>query len=347
MIPDGLTLCPLEASDAGQLRAFLAKVFGESDSVFMEPAMLHWKYFQPRADWTDPRSWVFRNAEGEIVTHIGLLPFHLALPGGAVPTCHGLDWGSSIPKAGRELFAAAGEFYRFRLSIGGNEATRATMPKIGYREVGRIDMSVVIMRPWKQFLTSRPRLRPSRLPRLLRNSAAARSRPRRKVTGWSAERVTSFDSLGSVAAHLDPTVTRPARSPAALNYLLSCPADCSAYALSHDGEQVGYVLFSHRWGQTRIIELRITSDRPDDWADAYAVAIELAADDPRTCELIAAGSSDRLRKALAANGFTLNYTRPVWLDDPDGVTAGAPPFEFQAADSDHIYIGDPHRPYLT
>ena len=348
MQPEDMTVCGLESQELPELSEFLGRVFNDPDGTFLDQDLLAWKYAHQRPDWEPPRSWVLRNDEHQIVAHIGLLPLFFELPSGPERTWHGMDWASTVPRAGRVLSEQVmdGQSNRFRIGVGGTEKSRHVAPLMGQHVVGSVDTFAMSLRPWKQFRASRPVLRPQRVQALIRNAARQYKCKPPQLAGWSADRLDSFAGKPEFFGERGDDVTRTARSPAILDYLLACPSDCSAYSISRGAEPLGYVLFSHRWGQTRIAELRIASDRDRDWADAYALAIDLAGADPRTCEVLAAGSSNTLRSAMLANGFQPIFKRPIWLPDPCPLADGLAPFELQAADSDAFFIGNPNRPYM-
>lgn len=348
MRPEEMTICPVETEEIRALSDFLGRIFNDPTGAFLDPDLLAWKYVHTRPDWDVPRSWVLRNGEHHIVAHIGLLPLHFELPSGPERTWHGMDWASAVPRAGRVLSEGVMDQHanRLRIGVGGTEKSRHVAPQMGQHVVGTVDTFAMSLRPWKQFRSSSPVLRPKRVQALIHNAMHQAKRKPRQLVGWSAERLDSFAGTAAFFGKRGDDVTRTARSPEILDYLLKCPTDCSAYSISRRSEPFGYVLFSHRWGQTRIAELRIASDNNSDWADAYALAIDLAAADPRTCELLGAGSSDTLRNAMLANGFQPIFRRPIWLPDPSPLADGLAPFELQAADSDAFFIGNPARPFM-
>ncbi len=346
--PQTMQVCALESHEMPELREFLGPVFNDPNGTFLEPQLLEWKYVHQRPDWDKPRSWVLRNDEQRIVAHIGLLPLRFELPTGTQHTWHGMDWASTVPKAGRVLSETVMSELsnNLRIGVGGTVMSKHVAPQMGQHAVGSVDTFALSLRPWKQLRTSRPLLRPKRVQSFINNARHHRSRRRVQFVGWAAEPVTSFAGKSEFLGPRGDDVTRTERTPEMLDYLLRCPADCSAHLIRHQGAAMGYVLFSHRWGQTRIAELRISSDRSSDWQQAYALALEVACADPRTCEVLAAGSSAMLKHAIVANGLRPIFQRPIWLPDPCPVADGLAPFELQPADSDAFFVGDPTRPYM-
>ncbi len=348
MRPEDMTVCALEAHEMPELKEFLGRVFKNADGAFLDDDLLAWKYVQERSDRQDPRSWVLRDEENRIVAHIGLVFLTFALPTGTQRTWHGIDWASTVPKAGRVLSAAVRERLskNFRFGIGGTESARAAIQQDGMRVIGSSDTFAISLRPWKQLRTSRPILRPKRAVAFTRNAKHLRLHKPRHAVGWHAERLQSFAGASEFVNVRRDDVTQTERTPEVLDYLLACPANCSGYTLSRGVDAMGYVLFSHMWGQTRIAELRIASGRDDDWENAYALAIELAGSDPRTCEVVATGSSNTTRGAMLANALRPMHKRPLWVADPSPFAEGIPPFEIQAADSDAFFIGDRQHAYM-
>lgn len=353
-----MSLVALTRADIPELRTLLAAAFPSSEGWFYDPALLEWKYFTPRADWSPPRSWGWRDPDGTLVAHLGLWPVVLQLPSGPVTTRHGIDWASVVPHAGRTLWNAVlaelDATCRLQsVSTGGSASSRALFPRLGLDRAGSVATYGLPVRPWKQARTSPPVLRPRRVSRLVRNAAWVRGRPRRPAHGWSASHVTSFaavdalPSLDATSRHDASALTTTVRTAALLDYLLAAPIDTSAHILQREGKPVGHVVFSHRFGQTRIAELRIASRHDDDWADAVALAIDIAASGARTCEVVAVGAGPTLPAAFSANGMRVAYERPLWIKDPHGVLTGAPPLELQADDSDAWFNGESRLRYAT
>jgi hypothetical protein len=72
--PGKFSLRPTTPQDLEKLRGFLARAFGAGlDAPFVNPALMAWKHWDPRQDWSSPRSHVLEQGD-EIVTHAGLWP---------------------------------------------------------------------------------------------------------------------------------------------------------------------------------------------------------------------------------------------------------------------------------
>ena len=106
-------------------------------------------------------------------------------------------------------------------------------------------------------------------------------------------------------------------------------------------------MLSYVRGQTRIVDLRIDSGDPDDWLHAYALAARTAAADPRTCELVAFGSTESVNRILEQNGFRVRGRRPVFLRDAANLLGEPTALHLNMLDDDSAYIDVPGYPYVT
>ncbi len=60
--------------DSARLTALFAEAFDcPPDSSLFNPALMAWKYWDHREDWTEPRSYVLER-DGRIIAHAGLWP---------------------------------------------------------------------------------------------------------------------------------------------------------------------------------------------------------------------------------------------------------------------------------
>jgi hypothetical protein len=350
----------LHAVAAGEREAvsrLLLDVFGlPPGSPFVDPRLMQWKYFEPLPGWSGPRSWAMKEGR-DIVAHIGEWPFHFAGPGGLVDCVHLIDWGADpgSPGAGVQLYAEMLRRHSAALVLGGSYDARKLLAKLGFRQVGTLDGLVKVVRPWKQF-----RSRPER--RFLRDSAKlarnlAWSRVGKCVPDprWSSKAVDVFpDSLGGLFedGQADVTAERRAirshRSPAVLNYLLSCPgANCRGFLVYCDGLLRGYFLTSRFAGQSRLADLRIAPGGDRDFRDALTHAVATAVADAETCELLVPCSSALSRETLELLGFRLRSQKPIWLYDPKSALGPAPCLHIQPVDSDAFFLTDVRDPFLT
>jgi hypothetical protein len=98
----GLELRAAVREDRNGLAAFLSEIFKQpAGTFFIRPEILDWKYFQPRSDWKNPRSWIIKS-EGRIVAHAGVWPLRIPSSRGIVDCLHAIDWAAAPEFAGLE-----------------------------------------------------------------------------------------------------------------------------------------------------------------------------------------------------------------------------------------------------
>jgi GMP synthase-like glutamine amidotransferase len=148
------------------------------------------------------------------------------------------------------------------------------------------------------------------------------------------------DAMIARAAEFTPA----RRSPELLNYMLACPgAAFSGFVIREGGQARGYFVLSRAGGQTRIADLWTSGE----WPAAVSLAAREAARDRATCEVTAVASVEPLRRAIEANGFQGRGAAPVFLYDPKGLLATAPPLDVQLLDGDECYLNNPADPFWT
>ena len=126
-----------------------------------------------------------------------------------------------------------------------------------------------------------------------------------------------------------------------------CPAaSIVCFTLLENGRARGFFLLGRVRGQARILDLRIDSDRPEDWTPAYRAAVDAAARDPLSCEVIAQAPPGIARQALEQNRFRVRDRRPVFVCDPENRLGGHPP-QVGMLDDDSAAFDFPEYPYVT
>jgi len=84
-------LRPTTPDDLSAVSELLLRVFGAGpDAPFVQSAVMHWKYWGPRADYSAPRAYVLER-DGAITAHVGLWPLEL----NGIPGVHMIDWASA------------------------------------------------------------------------------------------------------------------------------------------------------------------------------------------------------------------------------------------------------------
>jgi Acetyltransferase (GNAT) domain len=348
-----LRIEPTDPTQQAAVIEFLASVFHtNSKASFLEPRLIHWKYFEPCADWTVPRS-LLAWQDGKIVAHTGIVPITFRVPGRDVRVIHLIDWAAdpAAPGAGVLILRKAQSLAQADaiLAVGGSHDTREIMPRLDFKEMGELRVFARVVRPWAQLRTGS--FRGFKAPvRFLRNflwsMAPLPSVPER----WSAEPVDQFDDCTSGVFATQPVgpFTCCGRTAAVLNYMLRCPGAKFAAYLLHENKQLrGYFLLSQVGRQYRIADMQLASAVPADWQAAWALATRATAENAETCEVAAAASVPLSTDIISESGYHLRDSQPIFISDPKKLLAGAPPLKIDLLDGEGAYLFDPKSPYLT
>ncbi|MGH9968272.1 MAG: hypothetical protein ACREBG_10635 [Pyrinomonadaceae bacterium] len=335
-------------TDLNSVAAFLTNGFNSPpDAVFARPDVLRWKYFDPGPQWESSRSYVLRQ-EQKIKAHCGVWPMNLNFRGESVSCICFLDWLSEkdLPGAGVLLKKKLMRLADTSVVVGGSADTRAVVPRIGFQQAGDVTTFARVVRPWKQFRTRPQETIGRSAARLLRNTAWSRATGGAVDRGWSITRVGSFDELPEVTNGSGyPTPWRGSRY---LNYWLSTPAaEIAGFVISLQDHFFGYFLLSKVGGQARIADIRLLSEKPADWANAYRLAASIAAEDPEVCETLTIASTPLARQALLESGFRDRGSVPVFFSDPKKKLPHVPPLFLNMIDGDGAYLYDAAYPYVT
>jgi hypothetical protein len=254
-----------------------------------------------------------------------------------------IDWAAipQAPGSGVLLFRKFAALAETLLAVGGSDETRSILPKIGFRRVGELSTYARPVRPFRQFLM-RPANQWRSDARLARNLVWSRAPLAGLPGSLSAVRVEKFGAIPLPEPSAEFTPAR--RSPDLLNYMLACPgAAFSGFVIREGGQARGYFVLSRAGGQTRIADLWTSGE----WPAAVSLAAREAARDRATCEVTAVASVEPLRRAIEANGFQGRGAAPVFLYDPGGLLATAPPLDVQLLDGDECYLNNPADPFWT
>jgi hypothetical protein len=324
-----------------EIAAFLRGVYhASSDSPNFNPDLLAWKYYQPGPEWEGSRSFVLRK-EDAIVAHGSVWPVRLATPAGTVMAVRVLDWASSAPGTGVALMNQIGKRADVVLGVGGSEDTLRVLPAMGFKHRGTARIYARVLRPWRQFCT-RTFDGSRAIPRLLRNTRWSRL-PLAAATGWTFAPAAPSAFDGGAGGYPESR-----HSAGFLEFMLRCPgAAMSFFSLSKNGLPQGYFVLSRVGGQCRLADLRIRTDKPDDWIAAYATAVSVAARDPQSCELATYASVPLVCQAVEANGFRMRGEMPVLALDRKNLLGDAAHLHLGMLDDDSGYLNNPANPYCT
>src|SRR5437016_5260948 len=124
-----------------------------------------------------------------------------------------------------------------------------------------------------------------------------------KAGRWEISRVPRFDETTRSVLTSGPRPYGVAeRTVAQLNHRLQCPAVATrGYVLRRLDKIEGYAIASVGTWEAKIVDIRLQSDDPQDWAAAYALVTDTLRREPAVCRISALASVPPLRKALEAN----------------------------------------------
>jgi hypothetical protein len=298
---------------------FLTSIFpGSENAPYLRRDLRHWKYYRPHPFMKEARCYVFRDAEG-LIAHGGLSPVQYELPSGTKSSFQIIDWAGSprCPGAGfllfRELWPSADSF----LAIGGSDDAikiNRKIPKV--RPVAGMALFAYPLRPFGQLMASRLSWRsPLRWARSWKWKMARR---RPDLKAWKAIPLKRLDAADTplLMPLSDGVYTPLRRTPELVNYWRDCPAgQVRVWRLEHAGNAVGFVALSFLRKEARIVDL-VVNEPSAPLAEAYSLAIDLAARHSDACELRAASSAPPAIRAMTAAGMIQRGVFEVFLGDP-------------------------------
>lgn len=346
-------LIPTLPEQRDEIRAFLQSVFRIQDEPFIEPRVLDWKYYDPHPEAQGSRSFVVRDENGAIASHLAYWPLWLTGPAGArVSAVHLIDWAASTNSrgAGGFIYRELGARFDVMIVVGGSPQAQKVLPKLGLVESGRMDLYARVVRPFSQWAARRSPWAWKSIAlcgrNLLWSTAGAADIPE----SWSATAVSSFPATQVESLNSERTTaafTCTGRTAAWLDYAARCPAvTASKFVIENNGALIGYFLITRAGPQARIADLFVKGG-PAEWTAAYALATRMAAADPLVCEIVAGASMDFIARALSANGYRVRAAKRIYYKDPEGYLPRVAPLALQFTDSDAFFLYTPRDPFLT
>jgi hypothetical protein len=313
----------------------------------VEPENLHWKYWQPRADWSGPRSFVLADGSS-ILAHGGIIPGSYAWESRRIRTLHVIDWVASPREigAGIALMNYIGRQAEALLAIGGSPQTMQILPNIGFRATGLVTGYARALSPLRLLQDARPR-NWRLLARFVRSVAWRLAAPAAVAgTGWLAHRIADQD-IGRISA-VFPIPARGMgvfeRSAGLFSYALACPiVPMHLYAMESAGSVRGYFMLATAPGQIRIADCWMDSDLPADWRAMIQCAVEVAGRDPDAAEVVIWASDPLLSECLRASGFHARQETPILLRSSNGAVVPAEAVRAQMLDNDAAYLHQGRR----
>jgi hypothetical protein len=343
------SLRPTSISDLNALSQFLLTAFDVgTDAPFLNPAVMAWKYWDPRGDWNGPRSYVLEK-DGAIVAHAGLWPVTFGTGEGAIRGIHMIDWASAkeSPGAGLALVQKLAAMFDFIYSIGGSEMTCKVLPAFGFVEYKRQWKGARPLRPVPQILSHQTRTW-KLAPRLARNSFLAMGRGRNPYKNWQPLQVQPERlSCESYVSRADDASFTP-RPPAFFEYLLRCPAArFTLHGIMADGELMGHFVISVLRGQARVAGVWLREPNLETWTAAFFLARQTASGLKGSNEVVVFGSEGPSHTAAAQAGFRITPGPVVYLLDKQKKLSLSPNFQFQLADGDLAFLDNGRSSYWT
>ncbi len=328
-----------EAEIAALLQELLGLAAGHPMAV---PNHLHWKYWEPRADWVGSRSYVYLR-DGQIVAHAAVIPNVCLWREHRIKALHVIDWVARPDSGGSgvALMKQIGKLTDAIFAVGGSEITQEILPIIGFKQCGTtITQYARPVRPLLRLVN--PEYRIWRLaPQVMRGVFWTLTAPSRRDVVWSAHRILA-DQLSAASIiwpspKFDATVFE--RSNALMSHLLRCPATpMELYSVHSYGRPRGYFLLAFAPAQARIVDCWIDSDQLTEWRATVQLAVDQAKAHVQVAEVVSMCSDPLLGAALVKSGFHIRHAAPMLLRVACGVARPDVRIRFLMADSDAAFL---------
>ena len=331
------TFRPTDSSDLPRIVDLLTRAFRSSvQAPYVNPALMKWKYWEPREDWNGPRGYVLER-NNALLAHAGLWPVTLlGTNGERVIGIHMMDWAaaSDAPGAGIALVQKLLGMFDFIYAIGGSEMTQKALPALGFRQHTITWRATRPLRPVRQIL-SHPDRNWKLPPRLVRNFVWSLYPIAVPKNGWKAIAIAPQQS-----AHLLNAISRDAhflpRTQGFFEYLLRCPnAAFQLYMMQEPNGERGIFVLARVRRQVRLAGLWLRDPDHESWKQAYLLARRSAAQIAEGCEFVALGTQGPSADAATSSGLHLCDGPVVYLlDKKRNLTRN---FQFQLCDYDSVF----------
>jgi hypothetical protein len=308
---------------------------------------LYWKYWQERADWPGPRSFVLTNGGTDLIAHGALIPGTTAWGAHRERTAQVIDWVAERGEigAGVTLMKYIGQQVDSLISIGGSAETLRILPHIGFRAVGEVTGYVRPLFPLRM-LRGTKSLTWKLLPRYARNVAWKLCAPAVGKAGWQTHPLTDakdLDQLASVLPTAGGLLILLERGLELFRYTLSCPiVPIRLFAVANRAQVRGYFMLASVPGQVRIVDCWVASAESVDWRAMILCAVEQAMNDAQAAEVVIWASDPLLAQTLAACGFHARYRSIVQVRSTTGGPFPPSPVRVQMLDTDAAYLSEGH-----
>lgn len=307
----------------------------------LEPRHLYWRYWQPREDWCDARSYVITDGSA-LLAHAALIPLSYEADGSRLRIAHLIDWAArpSEPGTGGRLLRHIAASTDAMIGTGGSDDTRKILPILGFRQCGARTGHVRTLRPLKLLAdAASPTWR--LLPRVARSAVwcvTARGAPHSQ---WRASRLPAdrLRELSPLLTRADGPVPAFERTVSLLQYMLACPiVPMECFIVEQGASLRGYFMLAFVHGQARLVDARVVTEAPEDWKALIECAVSMAKLDPAVAEIAAWSSEPLLSRCLAECGFHARFSMPLWIRSRKTAAFPPPSFRVQMLDSDAAYL---------
>jgi hypothetical protein len=326
---------PSTPADMPAIVALFAETRMDSD-----PQHLRWKYWQTRADWPRPRSFVVESGS-ELIAHAGIIPGTCAWGARRVAIIQMIDWAAAARArsgVGVMLMKHIGRMAGALVGIGGGAGTRGILPHLGFRSAGTV---TGYARPLFPLRLLRSDATWKLVTRLARAAAWRLSAPATRGSDWQA-RPLAGDEAGQIASVLPQPAHGLAvteRSVELFRYVATCPiVPMSLYGVERAGQVRGYFLLAAAPGQVRIADCWMDSDESADWCALILCAVEQAQRDPQAAEVVIWASDPLLAGTLRACGFHARFQVPIQVRPAGGDAMPQGTLRVQMLDCDDAFL---------
>ena len=332
---------PTTPTDESAVRSLLQEAHGAAPGHPMfEGRHLHWKYWEPRADWQGSRSYVLTR-DDRPVAHAAIVPAVCSWGHERLKLLHVIDWAAhpDARGAGNTLMRHIGALADAIVTSDGAAAALRLLPFLGFADSGTVVTQYA--RPIRPllYLTGADTPRWRLVARCVRNTLWALRAP---AGAPRVQRSRPIDAgkLGGAAIPWPAPRYGSAvleRSAAVMSYWLQCPAAPVEFHVVENGAAAeGYFVLAYAPGQARLADCWLDCDTPAAWDALVQLAVQQAARHSAVAEVAAICSEPLLAAALQRCGFHARSSRPL-LVRANGVRLPAAGIRIQMLDDDTAY----------
>ena len=327
----------------GDARAIVALYKEAGLHPDVERQHLEWKYWQPRADWPGPRSFVLTDG-GEVIAHLAIVPGRCVWQMHSIRLGHLIDWAASpkAPGAGIALLNQVVGQEQAVLAVGASDEALQILPRIGFRAMGAVSNYVRPLRPLRLRRSAGTASSSWRLAaRVVRSIAWTLTAPPARASNWQPLSLAAPD-VSRISAVLPVPLEKTAvfeRSAELFRYMLSCPIlPMELFAVKRADQIQGYYLLASAPGQIRIADYWMDSQEPADWRELILCAVEQATHHHEAAEVVSWASDPTLAQTLEACGFRARYETPMLLRPAADQVLPQGTLRVQMLDTDLAYL---------